>query len=100
MVFAKKWNIELEKKDDIVHLEPLSDIHIGHAGFDEELYKKRIKAIAKDKHRYTLFLGDQSKWLLEKVKSNEILLIDGNLIGIKNNKKRMIKVRNRFRGIN
>ena len=59
MVFAKKWNIELEKKDDIVHLEPLSDIHIGHAGFDEELYKKRIKAIAKDKHRYTLFLGDQ-----------------------------------------
>ena len=40
MVFAKKWSIELEKKDDVIHLEPLSDIHIGHAGFDEELYKK------------------------------------------------------------
>jgi hypothetical protein len=58
-VFSKKIRIELEKKDDIFHLEPLGDIHVGHAGFNEELYKDRIKAIAKDKKRYTIFMGDQ-----------------------------------------
>ena len=44
-MFSKKINIELEKKDDIFHLEPLGDIHVGHAGFNEDLYKSRIKAI-------------------------------------------------------
>ena len=44
-MFSKKINIELDKKDDIIHLEPISDIHIGHVGFDEDLYKKRIKHI-------------------------------------------------------
>ena len=58
-MFSKKIRIELEKKDDIFHLEPLGDIHVGHAGFDEDLYKSRIKAIAKQKDRYTLFMGDQ-----------------------------------------
>lgn len=59
MVFSKKIIINLEKQDDIFHFEPLSDIHIGHVGFDEELYKRRIKAITKDPNRYTMFLGDQ-----------------------------------------
>ena len=58
-MFSKKINIELEKKDDIFHLEPLGDIHVGHAGFNEDLYKSRIKAITKQKNRYTLFMGDQ-----------------------------------------
>lgn len=58
-MFSKKIKIELEKKDDIFHLEPLGDIHVGHAGFDEELYKSRIKAISKQKNRYTIFMGDQ-----------------------------------------
>ena len=58
-MFSKKIIIELEKKDDIFHLEPLGDIHIGHSGFDERLYKSRIKAIAKAKNRYTIFMGDQ-----------------------------------------
>src|SRR3990167_3185635 len=58
-MFSKKITINLEKKDDIFHLEPLSDIHVGHAGFDEELYKKRVSAINKEENRYTLFLGDQ-----------------------------------------
>ena len=58
-MFSKKIKIELEKKDDIFHLEPLGDVHVGHAGFDEELYKSRIKAISKQKNRYTLFMGDQ-----------------------------------------
>ncbi len=58
-MFSKKIEIELEKSDDIVDLETLSDPHIGHVGFDEELYVRRIKAIARDPHRYTLLLGDQ-----------------------------------------
>ena len=58
-MFSKKVIINLDKKDDVFHLEPLGDIHIGHAGFDVELYKKRISAIAKQKNRYTLFMGDQ-----------------------------------------
>ena len=58
-MFSKKIKIELEKKDDIFHLEPLGDIHVGHAGFDEDLYKSRVKAIAKQKNRYTIFMGDQ-----------------------------------------
>ena len=58
-MFSKKVTIELNNRDDMIHLEPLSDIHIGHAGFDEELYKDRVQSIADDPDRYTLFLGDQ-----------------------------------------
>ena len=57
-MFSKKIEINLDKKDDIIHLEPISDIHIGHAGFDEDLYRKRIAAICRDKNRYTFFGGD------------------------------------------
>lgn len=58
-MFSKKITINIEKIDDIFHLEPLSDLHIGHMGFDRDLYKKRIKAITNSDNRYTLFLGDQ-----------------------------------------
>lgn len=58
-MFSKKVTIELNNRDDVIHLEPLTDIHIGHAGFDEELYTDRINAIAVDPDRYTIFLGDQ-----------------------------------------
>lgn len=58
-MFSKKVTIELQKKDDIIHLEPLSDIHVGHIGFDKDLYKNRISSISKEENRYTIFLGDQ-----------------------------------------
>ena len=58
-MFSKKVIINLQKKDDTIHIEPLGDVHVGHAGFDEELYKSRIKAISKQKNRYTIFMGDQ-----------------------------------------
>jgi predicted phosphodiesterase len=57
-MFGKKVIINLEKKDDIIHLEPISDVHIGHVGFDEDLYKRRLKAICRDKNRYTFLGGD------------------------------------------
>jgi len=58
-MFSKKVTINLEHKDDIIHLEPLSDIHVGHAGFDRKLYERRVRAITRDPNRYTLFVGDQ-----------------------------------------
>lgn len=58
-MFSKKVTIELQKKDDIIHLEPLSDIHVGHIGFDMDLYTNRVKAISKEENRFTIFLGDQ-----------------------------------------
>ena len=58
-MFSKKVVIHLDKKDDIFHLEPLSDVHVGHAGFDTKLYKSRVNAISRNDDRYTIFLGDQ-----------------------------------------
>ena len=58
-MFSKKVIINLQKKDDTIHIEPLGDIHTGHVGFIEDAYKERIKDIAKDDNRYTLFMGDQ-----------------------------------------
>lgn len=58
-MISKKIIINLEKKDDIFHLEPLGDIHIGHAGFNQVLYEERITAITEDPLRHTLFMGDQ-----------------------------------------
>ncbi len=58
-MFSKKIIINLNKKDDTIHIEPLGDIHVGHVGFDEKHYKERVKAISNDDNRYTLFMGDQ-----------------------------------------
>ena len=58
-MFSKKVIINLQKKDDTIHIEPLGDIHTGHVGFNEESYKSRIKDITKDDNRYTMFMGDQ-----------------------------------------
>ena len=38
-MFSKKVIINLQKKDDTIHIEPLGDIHVGHVGFNEESYK-------------------------------------------------------------
>jgi len=58
-MISKKIVINLAKKDDIFHLEPLGDIHVGHAGFNQDLYVDRINAIAKADDRFTIFMGDQ-----------------------------------------
>lgn len=58
-MFGRRIQIELEKKDDIIHLEPGGDKHIGHKGFDEDLYRRYIQRIIDDPNRYTLFMGDQ-----------------------------------------
>ena len=58
-MFGKLVTINLDKKDDEVHLEPISDPHFGHIGFKEDLYVERMNAIMKDHNRFTVFMGDQ-----------------------------------------
>ncbi len=59
VVISKKVVIDLQKRDDTIHIEPLGDIHVGHVGFDRQHYIDRLKAISNDENRYTLFMGDQ-----------------------------------------
>lgn len=58
-MFSKRITINLDKKDDTIHIEPLGDIHVGHVGFDPKHYSQRVNAIANDPNRFTLFMGDQ-----------------------------------------
>ena len=46
--------------------------------------------LSKDNTSESIFLGDYSKWLLKKTQANEIKLIDGECIGIKDNKSNPI----------
>ena len=58
-MFSKLITINLKKRDDIIDLEPIGDPHFGHIGFQEDLYKERIRDIMKRDNRYTVFMGDQ-----------------------------------------
>lgn len=58
-MFSQKIIINLKHENDTIHIEPLGDIHVGHVGFDEKHYVERVKAIAEEDNRYTLFMGDQ-----------------------------------------
>lgn len=56
---SKKVIIYLKNRSDTIHIEPLGDIHVGHVGFDKKHYLERVRAIAREENRYTLFMGDQ-----------------------------------------
>ena len=70
--------IELDKKDDIIHFEPLSDEHFGDPKQDIKLLERRQNAILDDPNRYTAFGGDMlnnimpfdKRWSLESTDSN------------------------------
>lgn len=72
--------IELTNKDDIIHLEVLSDEHFGDPKRDTELCEKRQNAILDDPNRYTAFGGDMfnnimpwdKRWSLEASKHNSL----------------------------
>ena len=57
-MFCRRYTIELDKKDDTIHLEPLGDIHLGNLGCDIEKYERRVKHIAKSPNTYTIGMGD------------------------------------------
>ena len=65
-MYSKTITINLEKKDDHVHWENLTDIHIGHEDFREDLFKKRLNAIVEEPMRFTSFGGDQLDGILPK----------------------------------
>lgn len=52
-------NIDLENKDDIIHLEVFSDEHYGDPKRDIDLCDRREQAVLDDPNRYTAFGGDQ-----------------------------------------
>jgi hypothetical protein len=65
-MYSKTINIELEKKDDIVSWENLTDAHVGHVDFDRDLFIKRVNAILDEPLRFTSFGGDQWDMILPK----------------------------------
>lgn len=42
----------------MIYIEPLGDMHIGHAGFDEEKLRRRVSVIEQDEDRYWIGMGD------------------------------------------
>lgn len=60
--------IELDKIDDIIHFEELSDEHFSDPKQTLDLLEKRQKAIMDDPNRYTAFGGDQLNNIMPKDK--------------------------------
>jgi len=62
-MFSKLVNIYLDswglKKDDNIFIEPITDSHWGHMGFDTLRYEQTVNRIADNDDRFTIFLGDQ-----------------------------------------
>jgi len=66
MYTRKPVIIELDKKDDIVSWENLTDAHVGHADFREDVFNAALERIVNDPLRYTSFGGDQWDLILPK----------------------------------
>ncbi len=58
-MFGKLVTINLDKRDEVIHLEPIGDPHVGHIGFQKDMYVDRIKSIMRQKNRFTIYMGDQ-----------------------------------------
>ena len=52
------WYFPERPETTWIHLEPLSDLHIGNANFDEEKFDKCIERIKTDSNRWTILMGD------------------------------------------
>jgi hypothetical protein len=57
-MFCKRVTVHLNKKDDIFHLRPLGDVHLGNIGCDVEKFKKNVEFVRKSKDYYTIGMGD------------------------------------------
>ena len=79
-MYSKQVTIHIEKPDDIVHWENLSDIHVGNENFQEDLFTRRVKSIVDDPLRFTSFGGDNwdlilpgdPRYKMEAVKYNTL----------------------------
>lgn len=80
-MFSKLVQIELEKKDDIIHLEGFSDIHMGGTNHLPKLFERRMKAVMDDPNRFTFYGGDMldaitpkdKRWQEESVTINSLV---------------------------
>src|SRR3990167_1046435 len=57
-MFCRQFTINLKKKDDIIHLRPLGDIHLGNLGCDIEKFEKNVEHITSHEDHYTIGMGD------------------------------------------
>jgi hypothetical protein len=78
-MFSTLVQIELPKKDDVIDLELFSDMHVGHVGFNEELFLHRMDAVLSNPLRFTAFMGDQGDFISAKDKrwDKEAVAIEG-----------------------
>ena len=57
-MFCHQVKLKLDKKDDIIYVRPLGDIHFGNLGCDMNAIQKSIDYVAKTKNLYTIGMGD------------------------------------------
>jgi len=57
-MFCKRYTINLAKKDDVIQLRPLGDIHLGNLGCDIEKFKKNVDYIKRTPNAFTIGMGD------------------------------------------
>jgi len=57
-VFCHQVKIKLDKKDDIIFVRPLGDIHFGNLGCDMNAIQRSIDHVEKTKDCYTIGMGD------------------------------------------
>lgn len=57
-IHKRKIEYSSRSKDFWIHIEPLSDIHIGSAFFDKVKFSQVINRIKNDPNRYTFIMGD------------------------------------------
>lgn len=57
-MFCIRKTIELPKKDSIIHLRPLGDIHLGNLGCDIDKYVKNIEFLKKNDDYIVIGMGD------------------------------------------
>jgi len=63
-MFSKEIIVELNKIDDIICHEWISDFHMGNANFQDKLAVRRRDAILDDENRFMSFGGDQLDLIL------------------------------------
>ena len=57
-MFCIRKTIELPKKDSVIHLRPLGDIHLGNLGCDVRKFMKDVEFLKKHDDYIVIGMGD------------------------------------------
>ncbi len=57
-MFCRQITINLNKKDEIINVRPLGDIHIGNLGCDIKEFERSLDWVSKEEDRFTIGMGD------------------------------------------